>query len=81
MSEQEILDAIRSVMRCRKVNLTSLSEAIGVPYRSLQNYFGGRGSMPLPVYQAICEALNLSGSFSDLKTVAVAISGEETADA
>ena len=66
MTEQEIVAGLKTVMRYQKVTLAELSRQLGIPYRTLQNWFLGNASMTLAAYYAICCELGVSGSFGEL---------------
>ena len=51
----DVVDNLRVALKNRAVKLTVLAEKLGIPYRSLQNYFSKRSDMPLGVYIRICQ--------------------------
>lgn len=60
MTEQEAIDALRAAMKARKIKLADISRQIGVPYRSLQNWFMGKSSMPLGRFMQIRQIVGLN---------------------
>jgi len=58
----DTVDHLRSALKRRSVKLTVLAERLGIPYRSLQNYFKRR-EMPLSIYERICATCGIPRSY------------------
>jgi transcriptional regulator with XRE-family HTH domain len=67
--EIEIIDFLRRIIERRGLTLTTIAERIGVPYSSMQRYFLKKSSMPLTVYLACCDVLDVPSDYVVRRTV------------
>ena len=79
ISDQELLEGLRSAMKSRKVSVRALSERLGVPYRTLQNYLTGQTRLPAATFLSACNALGLDQHF--VMTNSFELSGSDMYDA
>lgn len=62
-SETDIVDALRAVMKRRKIKLIDIAADIGVPYRNLQNYMYKKAKIPLDTYIKICNRIGVTADY------------------
>ncbi|WP_129221561.1 helix-turn-helix domain-containing protein [Lichenibacterium ramalinae] len=63
LSDEEMLARLRDALKRKSVSLRHLSQALGVPYRSVQNYLGGETRMPASFLINVCGYVGLEPSF------------------
>ena len=63
ISDEEMLARLRDAFKRKRVSLRSLSQALGVPYRSVQNYMGGETRMPASFLLNVCGYIGLESGF------------------
>lgn len=64
--DQSIARDLRALLKARKRSARSVSQAISLPYRSLQNYLSGESRMPAHVLVDILD--HLGASLHELRT-------------
>lgn len=62
-ADAAIVDVLRAIMGRKGLKLTEMASQIGVPYRSMQNYFAKRSPMPLSVYISACAWLGITPEY------------------
>lgn len=62
-TEIDIVDALRAVMKRRKIKLVDIASDIGIPYRNLQNYMYKKAKIPLDVYINICNRIGITADY------------------
>lgn len=63
LTEDELLVRLRDALKRKRVSLRHLSQVLGVPYRSVQNYMGGETRMPASFLINVCGYIGLEPSF------------------
>lgn len=55
--------ALRDALKARRVSMRHLSEALSIPYRSIQNYVSGESRIPGDVLLRICAEIGLEPQY------------------
>lgn len=63
LDDATLVRALRDVIKAKKVSLRSISEHLGVPYRSVQNYVGGETRMPADFLLNVCAFIGIEPDF------------------
>lgn len=62
-AENRMLVRLRAAIRWRRVKMTQLAEATGIPYRTVQNYLSGTSALPASALGRICLAIGVSADW------------------
>jgi hypothetical protein len=72
MTDQELIDGLRALMKARKVSVKTLAAGIGIPYRTLQNYLIGETRFPASVFLSASEYLGVDQHYIITKSFELA---------
>ncbi|WP_057462601.1 helix-turn-helix transcriptional regulator [Pseudovibrio sp. POLY-S9] len=59
----QLVARLKATMKLAKMSLKHMSEKIGLPYRSLQNYMSGKTRLPADVYVLMCQELGVDNQY------------------
>lgn len=63
LDEDALVRSLREVIKAKKVSLRAISEHLGVPYRSVQNYVGGETRMPADFLLNVCAFIGIEPEY------------------
>lgn len=63
LDDATLVRALRDVIKAKKVSLRTISERLGVPYRSVQNYVGGETRMPADFLLNVCSFIGIEPEY------------------
>jgi len=58
-----LAESLRNILKKKKVSLRQLSEALSVPYRTIQNYLAGDQKIPAVFFLRICHYIGIDPSY------------------